>query len=72
MPKLRESAPKCGIAEAFVVRIAGAASMWPLWQGHVGSTGVQERSKGTGWIAWRPERSQSRPRNDEPENWGAG
>ena len=30
VPKLRESAPKCGIAEAFVVRIAGAASTWPL------------------------------------------
>ena len=38
------------MGEAFAVRIAGAASTWPSWRGHVGSTGVLERSKGTGWI----------------------
>jgi len=44
-------APKSAIAEAFAVRIAGAASMQPVRQGCIGSTGVLERSKGTGWIA---------------------
>jgi hypothetical protein len=29
---------------------------------HIGSTGVEERSKGTGWITWTPERSHVRPR----------
>ena len=28
----------------------------------VGSAGVAERGKGTGWIAWEPGRSRSRPR----------
>jgi hypothetical protein len=54
VPKLRQSAPqprKSANAEAFAVRIAGAASVWPPWRGHIGSTGVQERSKGTGWTA---------------------
>src|ERR1700730_2966156 len=53
--------PEIAIAEAFAVRKAWAASMWPRWRGHIGSTGVEERSKGTGRIAWRPERSHSRP-----------
>jgi hypothetical protein len=51
VPKLRQSAPKSANAEAFAVRIAGAASVWPPWRGHIDSTGVQERIKGTGWIA---------------------
>jgi len=32
------------------------------WRGFVGSAGVLDRGKGTGWIAWEPERSRSRPR----------
>jgi hypothetical protein len=51
VPKLRQSAPKSADAEAVVVRIAGAASGWPPWRGHIDSTGVQERSKGTGRVA---------------------
>jgi hypothetical protein len=45
VPKPRQSAPKSANAEAFAVRIAGAASVWPPWRGHIGSTGVQERGK---------------------------
>jgi len=32
------------------------------WRGTVGSAGVVDRSKGTGWVAWEPERPHSRPR----------
>src|SRR5262249_12353985 len=35
-------------------------------RGAVGSAGVVERGKGTGWIAWKPGRSRSRPRASEP------
>ena len=27
------------------------------WQGIVGPAGVLERGRGTGWVAWKPERS---------------
>ena len=36
------------------------------WRGIVGSAGVLARGKGTGWIAWEPERSRSRPRESKP------
>src|SRR5512145_1294439 len=36
------------------------------WRGIVGSAGVVDRSRGTGWIAWEPERSHSRPRGSAP------
>src|SRR5215468_5536395 len=36
------------------------------WRGTVGSAGVAERGKGTGWVAWEPEMSHSRPRESEP------
>jgi len=36
------------------------------WRGIVGSAGVLDRGKGTGWIAWEPERSRSRPRESKP------
>src|SRR6202034_3037524 len=64
------SEPRNAIAEAFVVRKAGAASTWPRWRGHVGSTGVEERSRGTGRIAWRPERSHSRPHEETGKSGG--
>jgi hypothetical protein len=35
-------------------------------QGSVGSAGVVERGKGTGWVAWEPEMFHSRPRESEP------
>jgi hypothetical protein len=35
-------------------------------RGVVGSAGVVERGKGTGWIAWKPGRSRSRPRGNKP------
>src|SRR6516164_440327 len=38
-------------------------------QGGEGSSvrpGSQERGKGTGWIAWKPGRSRSRPRASKP------
>src|SRR5262249_24162125 len=35
-------------------------------RGVVGSAGVVERGKGTGWIAWKPGRSRSCPRASEP------
>src|SRR6516165_6403455 len=54
-------------AEAFAVGSAGAASTKPLTRrGVVGSAGVVERGKGTGWIARKPGRSRSRPRASEP------
>ena len=37
------------------------------WRGIVGSAGVLERGKGTGRIAWEPERSCSRPHESTPE-----
>jgi len=36
------------------------------WRGFVGSAGVLDRGKGTGWIVWEPERSRSRPRESAP------
>jgi hypothetical protein len=36
------------------------------WRGIVGSAGVLERGKGTGRIAWEPERSRSRPHESKP------
>jgi len=35
-------------------------------RGIVDSAGVLDRGKGTGWIAWKPGRSRSRPRESEP------
>jgi len=37
-----------------------------MGDGIVGSAGVLDRGKGTGWIAWEPERSRSRPRESKP------
>ena len=37
------------------------------WRGIVGSAEVLERGKGTGRIAWEPERSCSRPHESTPE-----
>ena len=31
------------------------------WQGIVGPAGVLERGRGTGWVAWKPGRSHTRP-----------
>jgi hypothetical protein len=42
------------------------------WRGIVGSAGVSDRGKGTGWVAWEPEMSHSRPRENTPEIWIAG
>ena len=36
------------------------------WRGNVGSAGVADRGKGTGWIAWEPEMTHSRPRENTP------
>src|SRR5437899_2038418 len=44
-------------------------------QGGEGSSvrpGSQERGKGTGWIAWKPGRSRSRPRASKPADRVAG
>ena len=35
-------------------------------RGIVGSAGVLDRGKGTGWIVWEPGRSRSRPRESKP------
>src|SRR6516162_1684964 len=54
-------------AEVFAVGSAGTASTKPSRRrGIVGSAGSQERGKGTGWIAWKPGRSRSRPRASKP------
>src|SRR5215831_16592323 len=45
-------------AGALAVDDAGAASTVPVWRGTVGSAGVLDRGKGTGWIAWKPLMSQ--------------
>jgi hypothetical protein len=47
------------------------------WRGIVGSAGVVDRGKGTGWIAWEPERSRSsrqlgRRLNIDPAQNGIG
>src|SRR5215831_8012809 len=42
-------------AGALAVGDAGAASTVPVWRGTVGSAGVLDRGKGTGWIAWKPD-----------------
>jgi hypothetical protein len=59
--------PDMSNAEAFVVTDAGAASTTPSLARNVDSTGVLERGKGTGWVAWEPERSHLRPRERAPE-----
>ena len=59
--------PDMSNAEAFVVTDAGAASTVPSLARNVDSTGVLERGKGTGWVAWEPERSHLRPRERAPE-----
>ena len=64
--------PDMSNAEAFVVTDAGAASTVPSYARNVGSAGVLDRGKGTGWVAWEPERSHSRPRENEPANGIAG
>jgi hypothetical protein len=46
--------------------------MRPIRQGSVGPAGVVDRGKGTGWVAWEPERSHSRPRESTPAKWIAG
>ena len=50
--------PDMSNAEAFVVTDAGAASTVPSLARNVDSTGVLERGKGTGWVAWEPLMSQ--------------
>src|SRR5262245_65245808 len=60
-------------AEALAVGSAGAASTRPSKRrGIVGSAGVAERGKGTGWIVWEPGRSRSRPRASAPADRVAG
>jgi hypothetical protein len=46
--------PDMSNAEAFVVTDAGAASTVPILARNVDSTGVLERGKGTGRVAWEP------------------
>ena len=58
--------PDMSNAEAFVVTDAGAASTVPILARNVDSTGVLERGKGTGRVAWEPEMIHSRPRENEP------
>lgn len=58
--------PDMSNAEAFAVMDAGATSTLPLLARNVDSTGVLERGKGTGWVAWEPEMFHSRPRESEP------
>jgi hypothetical protein len=55
-------------AGAFVLLGAGAASRGPLWLGLLGPAGVLECGRGTGWIAWEPEKSCA-VRAEKPE-WG--
>jgi len=49
------------------------------WQGSVGSAGVLDRGKGTGWVAWKPVMSQVKHKardNSSPRvlawSWGTG
>ena len=46
--------------------------MRPSRQGVVSSAGVLDRGKGTGWAAWEPEMSHSRPRESDPATGIAG
>src|SRR5262245_37009586 len=48
------------------VNVGGSNDETGKMRGVVGSAGVVERGKGTGWIAWKPGRSRSRPRASEP------
>ena len=41
------------------------------WQGIGGSAGVLDRSKGTGWVAWKPERTHSRPHDERAGQEGS-
>src|SRR5215831_2168779 len=60
-------------SEALTVGSVGAASTRPSKRrGIVGSAGVAERGKGTGWIVWEPGRSRSRPRASAPADRVAG
>src|SRR6516165_403592 len=67
VPKPRDRAPK--FINRWSLRrgkCGGSIDETVKRRGAVGSAGVVERGKGTGWIAWKPGRSRSRPRASEP------
>src|SRR6516165_9809166 len=67
VPKPRDRAPK--FINRWSLRrgkCGGSIDETVKRRGVVGSAGVVERGKGTGWIAWKPGRSRSRPRASEP------
>src|SRR5215475_4948093 len=57
-PRLTPNVGKAEEGERGTIRLRMISPIW--------SVGVLERGKGTGWIAWEPERSRSRRRESKP------